>query len=61
MYKSKNIKEEQENISQQVRNWNGSKFVFDNIQQRLATLRNHYEQEENFKKFGEKKKNLKKS
>jgi len=61
MSKPNSIEEEQENISQQVRNWNGSKLVFDNIQQRLSVLRNHYEQAENLRKFGKQKEKSEKS
>lgn len=43
--------QEQENVSQQVRNWNGSKIVLDNIRHRLEKLRNLYEQQEVQKKF----------
>jgi hypothetical protein len=43
---SKQITEEKELISQQVRNWNGSQLVLNNIVHRLSVLRNLYEQEE---------------
>ena len=36
---NKQMEEEQESVSQQVRNWNGSDIVFENIIQRLNLLR----------------------
>ncbi len=46
MNTNKHIHEEKEQISQQVRNWNGSQLVLDNIKHRLSVLRNLYEQNE---------------
>ena len=53
---NKQIHEEKEQISQQVRNWNGSRLVFDNIKQRLSVLRNLYEQKEILNKNKKEKK-----
>jgi hypothetical protein len=42
----KEIEEEQESVSQQIRNWNGGVIVYDNIKQRLGQLRGWYEGQE---------------
>ena len=42
--KDKAIYEEREALSQQVRNWNGSELVLNNIKHRLETLKNAIEQ-----------------
>jgi hypothetical protein len=56
---NKQLYEERESLSQQVRNWNGSPFVLSNIMHRLEKLKNAFDQIKNLEKEEKRRKKLK--
>lgn len=56
---NKELYEERESLSQQVRNWNGSHYVLTNIKHRLERLKNAFEQLKNLEKQEKIRKKLK--